>query len=144
MCPENRGRYTITSQLINARTDEHRWARSFDRELTTANLFAIQAELAVAGNKEAALRRAQKAVELLPESLDVLDGTQVSVDLAFVRVWTGDKNRAIADLARLFRAPFRNGANSRPLNVYWMKLESGVFPPARRPAFRGAAQRSKE
>jgi TolB-like protein/Tfp pilus assembly protein PilF len=35
----------ITVQLIDAATDEHVWADSYDRELTTENLFAIQSEI---------------------------------------------------------------------------------------------------
>jgi len=35
----------ITVQLIDAATDKHLWADSFDRELTTENLFAIQSEI---------------------------------------------------------------------------------------------------
>ncbi|HMD61762.1 MAG TPA: TIR domain-containing protein, partial [Opitutaceae bacterium] len=36
----------VTGQLINARTDEHVWAKSYDRDLT--DIFAIQGELAQA------------------------------------------------------------------------------------------------
>jgi TolB-like protein len=36
----------ITAQLIDARTDEHLWADNFDRQLTAANIFAIQSEIA--------------------------------------------------------------------------------------------------
>jgi len=36
----------ITAQLIDARSDEHLWADNFDRALTTANIFAIQSEIA--------------------------------------------------------------------------------------------------
>jgi TolB-like protein/Tfp pilus assembly protein PilF len=35
----------ITVQLIDAATDEHLWADSYDRALTTENLFAIQSEI---------------------------------------------------------------------------------------------------
>ena len=35
----------ITVQLIDAATDKHLWADSYDRELTTQNLFAIQSEI---------------------------------------------------------------------------------------------------
>jgi TolB-like protein len=47
----------ITVQLIDARTDEHLWADSFDRELTTENLFAIQSEISsrIASALQAAL-----------------------------------------------------------------------------------------
>jgi len=36
----------ITAQLIDARTDEHLWAESYDRALTADNLFDIQTEIA--------------------------------------------------------------------------------------------------
>jgi TolB-like protein/Tfp pilus assembly protein PilF len=36
----------ISAQLIDATTDQHEWSQSFDRPLSTANLFAIQDEIA--------------------------------------------------------------------------------------------------
>jgi len=36
----------INAQLIDARTDVHLWAQQYDRELTAANIFDIQAEIA--------------------------------------------------------------------------------------------------
>jgi TolB-like protein len=36
----------ITAQLIDASTDQHEWSETFDRPLSTANLFAIQDEIA--------------------------------------------------------------------------------------------------
>jgi TolB-like protein len=38
----------VTGQLIEAGTDRHLWSDTFDRELTTENLFAIQDEIATA------------------------------------------------------------------------------------------------
>lgn len=35
----------INVQLIDAKTDEHLWAETFDRQLTAENLFAIQSEI---------------------------------------------------------------------------------------------------
>lgn len=39
-------RVRITVQLINAVSDQHMWSETYDRELTTANIFAIQSEIA--------------------------------------------------------------------------------------------------
>jgi len=39
-------RIRFNAQLIDARTDEHLWAETYDRELTAENLFDIQAEIA--------------------------------------------------------------------------------------------------
>jgi TolB-like protein len=36
----------VTAQLIDASTDQHLWSQSFDRPMSTANLFAIQDEIA--------------------------------------------------------------------------------------------------
>jgi len=35
----------ITAQLIDASTDEHIWAKSYDRQLSAVNLFALQSEI---------------------------------------------------------------------------------------------------
>lgn len=57
----------VTGQLINARTDEHVWAKSYDRDLT--DVFAIQASLSqeIAGALQAAITpQAQKFIERRP------------------------------------------------------------------------------
>ncbi len=41
-------RVRINVQLIDANTDEHLWAEVYDRELTAANIFEIQTEMATA------------------------------------------------------------------------------------------------
>jgi TolB-like protein len=40
------GRIRINAQLIDAKTDEHLWAETYDRELTPANIFDVQSEIA--------------------------------------------------------------------------------------------------
>jgi TolB-like protein/tetratricopeptide (TPR) repeat protein len=39
-------RIRINAQLIDARTDEHLWAETYDRELTTASIFDVQDDIA--------------------------------------------------------------------------------------------------
>jgi len=41
-------RVRINAQLIDATTDEHLWAETYDRELNATNIFAIQSEIALA------------------------------------------------------------------------------------------------
>jgi TolB-like protein len=60
------GRVRINAQLIDAATDEHLWAQTFDRELTTANLFNVQSDIATA------IAEAAHAV-LSPRDAEVLD-----------------------------------------------------------------------
>jgi len=40
------GRIRINAQLIDARTDEHLWAETYDRSLSPANIFDVQQEIA--------------------------------------------------------------------------------------------------
>jgi hypothetical protein len=67
------------------------------------------------------LRCANKAIELLPESLDAGAGPWNSVALAFVYMWTGEKERAVAEYARLLRLPVG-------LSVHEMKRSPQYFP----------------
>ena len=39
-------RIRINAQLIDARTDEHLWAETYDRDLTLANIFDVQSDIA--------------------------------------------------------------------------------------------------
>ncbi len=57
------GRIRVTVQLVDAPTDTQQWAESYDRDLTVANLFAIQSEVAaaIADALETRLTPAQQA-----------------------------------------------------------------------------------
>jgi TolB-like protein len=56
-------RVRINAQLIDAGSDEHLWAETFNRELTAENLFDIQAEIAesIAGALQATLSPQERA-----------------------------------------------------------------------------------
>lgn len=56
-------RVRINVQLIDASTDAHLWAESYDRELTAANIFAIQSGVAaaIAGALQATLTAGERA-----------------------------------------------------------------------------------
>ena len=59
----------INVQLIDALTDEHLWAKTYDRQLTMQNIFSIQSEIseAISGALQATLMpRAQDRIESIP------------------------------------------------------------------------------
>ena len=61
------GKVRVNAQLIDARTDAHLWAQTYDRDL--ADVFAIQSEIAqtIAGQLQAKLSpNEQKAIEQPP------------------------------------------------------------------------------
>ena len=63
------GKVRVNAQLIDARTDQHQWAQSFDRDI--ADVFAIQSEIAkaIADQLQAKLSPSEKdAIEQKPTS----------------------------------------------------------------------------
>jgi TolB-like protein/Flp pilus assembly protein TadD len=75
------------------------------------------------GRKEEAIREGQRAIELLPESKDAFDGPQVTVGLAQIYTWTGEKEQALQLLDHSLSTP--NG-----LTVALLKLDP-VWDPLR-------------
>jgi TolB-like protein len=70
-------RIRINVQLIDGETDEHIWADTYDRELTAANVFEIQSDIAtaIAGELRAALtpEEVQRLGVVPTQSIDALD-----------------------------------------------------------------------
>ncbi len=87
----------ITAQLIDAQTDEHLWAETYDRELTVENLFAIQSEIS---------REIVRALQLVMtdeenERLEVMPTTNLEAHNEFV---LGHREMAGWTAEELFRA----------------------------------------
>jgi TolB-like protein/Flp pilus assembly protein TadD len=74
-------RVRVNVQLIDAATDAHLWAETFDRELTAENVFAIQSEVAaaIAGALRAELTAGEKArVDAVPtQSIEAWESYQL-------------------------------------------------------------------
>jgi TolB-like protein/cytochrome c-type biogenesis protein CcmH/NrfG len=96
-------------------------------ENSTAWRLLSQSE-AVLGHTEEALRGARKAMELEPESTEPWQGSLPSVALAFAHAWTGDKERALAEYARLLRVPVRAFPGEGLLQVEIMKRSPEYQP----------------
>ena len=76
------------------------------REPKSVRLWAFVAGVeAILGNKAEALRCAERSVELLPESRDALDGVSYAAYRATTYDFVGEKDKALAEYARLFRTP---------------------------------------
>jgi len=76
---------------------------------------------AFADEREQALRCARRMRELMPESYDAKVGPSYSCVYASVLAWTGDKDGALAELARLLQTP-------RGANVHFLRLSEGFLP----------------
>jgi TolB-like protein len=78
-------RVRITTQLIEAESDAHLWTETYDRELTAANIFSIQSE--IAKTVADALRAA-----LSPEEQELLD-TVPTENMAALEAYFHGKQR---------------------------------------------------
>lgn len=77
---------------------------------------------AVLGDRDGALAAAAKATELVPEAKDAVDGPQKAVSRAQILAWVGDKDRAVAELARLLRVPYGANVHNELHDPGWMPL----------------------
>ncbi len=103
-----------------SQTDELRRFVASEPDNTSAWTELARVE-ALLGNKEEALRCAHKAIELIPETLDTAANATNRQSLAFVYAWTGDKDRALAEYARLLRL-------HSSVNVHEMRRSPEFFP----------------
>ena len=78
------------------------------------------------GQKDAAIKEAQRAITLLPSEKDAVDGPKVEENLASVEVLVGDKNRAIPRLHHLLEIPYNNFLTPALLRLHpiWDPLRS--------------------
>jgi len=63
---------------------------------------------AVLGQKDAAIKEAERAITLLPSGKDAADGPRAEENLAFVEHLVGDKDSAIPRLQHLLQIPYSN------------------------------------
>ena len=95
-------RVRVTVQLIDTATDGHLWAENYDRELTAANIFAIQSEVAtsIADALNATLTAVEKArVAAIPtQNLEAWEAYQIGKQRLAKRTSDG-----LADAERFFQ-----------------------------------------
>jgi TolB-like protein/Flp pilus assembly protein TadD len=80
--------------------------------------------LAGLGEKEAAIAEGKRAVELLPESRDALDGPKVTRELAKIYTWTGETDQALQLLEHSLVTPSGITVPLLKLDPVWDPLRS--------------------
>jgi TolB-like protein/cytochrome c-type biogenesis protein CcmH/NrfG len=79
---------------------------------------ALSLTRAVLGQKDAAIKEAERAITLLPSAKDAVDGPRNEESLAYVEVLVGDKNRAISRLQHLLEIPYTNSLTPALLRLH--------------------------
>jgi len=72
--------------------------------------------------KEEALREGRRSCELLPISKDAIDGADLAINLAQIYAWTGEKDRAIEQIAAVEHVPNTLSYGLLKLHPYWDSL----------------------
>ena len=91
--------------------------------------------LAALGQKQEAIAEGKRAVELLPESQDALDGPQATVTLAQIYACTGEFDEAFRLLDHLFSVPSN-------LTVPMLKLDPAWDPLRQDPRFQALIEKN--
>jgi TolB-like protein/Flp pilus assembly protein TadD len=74
------------------------------------------------GRKEEAIREGLHGCDLLPISKDAIDGVDLAINLAQIYAWTGEKDRAIEQIAAVERVPNTLSYGVLKLHPYWDSL----------------------
>lgn len=108
----------VTGQLIRAGTDEHVWAKAFDREIS--DIFAIQAELAteIAGALKTAITPQQKNI-IAGRATTSVDAYNDYLKAREIRLWSGVTRATRPDLDRLLQAAIQRDPNFVPA---WLEI----------------------
>jgi TolB-like protein/Tfp pilus assembly protein PilF len=102
----------------------------FVAALSTAN--------ALLGEKEAALKEAERAIMLLPSIKDQASGPAFEENLALIRMMVGENSRAISTLTRLLQTPYQSwiyGSGRTPVTPALLRLDPVWDPLRSDPAF---------
>ena len=108
------------SAFMAARSEvEKLLAKQPDFAVAISLLGVIDAGL---GRKEQALQEGRRACELLPISKDAISGMGLAINLAQIYTWTGEKDRAIEQIAAVERIPNTLSYGLLKLHPYWDPL----------------------
>ena len=80
--------------------------------------------LAGLGEKEAAIAEGKRAVNLVPESEDALEGPKATLELAKIYTWTGETDQALLLLDHSLSTPSGITVSSLKLDPIWDPLRS--------------------
>jgi TolB-like protein len=92
---------------------------------------------AMTGEKDLALKEAERAIMLLPSAKDAVDGPGLEENMALIQTLFGQNDRAISTFSRLLQAPYQSQIyGPMPLTLAFLRLDPLWDPLRGDPAFR--------
>ncbi len=127
----------VTGQLIRAGTDEHVWAKAYDRELS--DIFAIQEALAteIAGALKTAITPQQKTI-IAGRATTNADAYSNHLKARDIMLWSGVNRATLPELDRLLQSAVQLDPNFVPA---WLTLARVNFNCYRSPTIGGDRNR---
>jgi len=90
---------------------------------------------ALVGEKDSALKAAERAVILLPRAKDAVSGPSFEENLAVIQTIFGENSRAISTLTRLLQTPYQGRWSPAPITPALLRLDPLWDPLRGDPAF---------
>jgi TolB-like protein/Tfp pilus assembly protein PilF len=101
-----------------------------------ANLAGMLSQAnAALGEKDSALKEAERAIMLLPSAKDAVDGPAMEENLAVIQTMFGENSSAISTLTRLLRTPGNGWLCNTPVTPALLRLDPVWDPLRSDPAF---------
>jgi hypothetical protein len=91
---------------------------------------ALSQAYAVMGEKDSALKFAERAITLLPRAKDAMDGPIWEENLAVIQTIFGEKNSAMLALTQLLQTPYAGGTAGGPITPALLRLDP-IWDPLR-------------
>ena len=95
---------------------------------------------AVMGEKDLALKEAERATMLDPPAKDAVRGPAMAENLALIQMIFGENSRAIAILTQLLQTPYNEGLYGIPITSALLRLDPLWDPLRADPAFQKLCQ----
>jgi len=104
---------------------------------------ALSVANAVLGEKESALKEAERAIMLLPSVKDRVQGPSFEENLALIQMTIGENSRAISTLSRLLQTPYSRWYYLTPITSVLLRLDPLWDPLRADPAFQKLCEEKK-
>jgi serine/threonine protein kinase/Tfp pilus assembly protein PilF len=100
---------------------------------------------AAMGEKDSALKEAERAIMLMPPAGDPVDGPGLEENLAFIQTIVGETSRAISTLTKLLETPYHSGFyGPAPITPALLRLDPIWDPLRADPAFQKLCEEKQD
>ena len=114
-----------------------------DNRLRAVRAAALSQAYAAMGEKDAALKTAERAVIVLPRAKDAMDGPGAEENLALIQTTFGENNRAISILTQLLQTPYNSWLYPRVITPAFLRMDPVWDPLRSDPAFQKLCEEKK-